>query len=125
MSGASDHRMALPGVLTHSEARSAVAALSHAAAGAAAGADWVIDASALDHFDSTALTVLLEAQRLAAAKQRRLSIHAAPAKLVQLAGLYGLSEVLDFGSGRDAGTDSSGGSPLAAEPGAAPDLVSV
>ena len=54
----------------------------------------VLDASALQQFDSSALAVLLECQRLAQASGRGFAVHGAPAKLAQLAKLYGMDELL-------------------------------
>jgi phospholipid transport system transporter-binding protein len=54
----------------------------------------VIDASALQQFDSSALAVLLECQRLAQASGRSFVVRGAPAKLGQLAQLYGMDELL-------------------------------
>jgi phospholipid transport system transporter-binding protein len=54
----------------------------------------VIDASALQQFDSSALAVLLECQRLAQASGRGFAVRGAPAKLDQLAKLYGMDELL-------------------------------
>jgi phospholipid transport system transporter-binding protein len=54
----------------------------------------VIDASALRQFDSSALAVLLECQRLAQASGRGFAVRGAPAKLEQLAKLYGMGELL-------------------------------
>ena len=57
-------------------------------------AEAVIDASALQQFDSSALAVLLECQRLAQASGRGFVVRGAPAKLGQLATLYGMDELL-------------------------------
>ncbi len=54
----------------------------------------VIDASALTQFDSSALAVLLECQRLAQASGRGFAVRGAPAKLGQLAQLYGMDDLL-------------------------------
>ena len=54
----------------------------------------VIDASALQHFDSSALAVLLECQRQAQAWGRPFAIRQAPAKLAALAKLYGVDALL-------------------------------
>ena len=57
-------------------------------------AEAVLDASALQQFDSSALAVLLECQRLAQASGRGFAVRGAPAKLAQLAKLYGMDELL-------------------------------
>ena len=60
----------------------------------AADAAVEVDAGPLQHFDSSALAVLLEVDRLAAAWGRRFSIRSAPAKLAALAKLYGVDVLL-------------------------------
>ena len=54
----------------------------------------VLDASALQRFDSSSLAVLLECRRQAQTVGRTLRIHNAPAKLRQLANLYGVNDLL-------------------------------
>ena len=97
--------LVLPDRLTHREAPDAVRMLcqtlktesgKHGADRAAAVA---VDASALKHFDSSALAVLLECRRVAEAAGRGLEVRHAPAKLKQLARLYGLDEVLGVAAG--------------------------
>ena len=53
-----------------------------------------VDAAGLQQFDSSALAVLLECQRLAQASGRGFVVRGAPAKLGQLATLYGMDELL-------------------------------
>lgn len=53
-----------------------------------------IDASALQAFDTSAIALLLHAQRLAAAAGRQVVLVGAPDKLVQLATLYGVQGLL-------------------------------
>lgn len=69
-------RMLLQGLREHSEA------------------EVVIDASVLQRFDSSALAVLLEARRESLALGRRFSIRNLPQRLRNLAGLYGVLELL-------------------------------
>lgn len=98
--------LVLPASLTHREAPDAVRMLAqtirsetvggHAGDGRPA---LTIDASALTQFDSSALAVLLECSRLAAAAGRGLELRHAPAKLSQLARLYGLEGVLGVAAG--------------------------
>ena len=57
-----------------------------------------IDASALSHFDTSAIALLLHAQRGANARGIALQVQAVPAKLRELAGLYGVGELLPQGS---------------------------
>ncbi len=54
----------------------------------------VVDASGLQQFDSAALAVLIECRRLAQAWGRAFGVRQAPPKLVKLAGLYGVQELL-------------------------------
>lgn len=54
----------------------------------------VVDAGSLQQFDSSALAVLLEIDRLAQAWGRDFSIRSAPAKLAALAKLYGVDTLL-------------------------------
>ncbi|MGY4830725.1 STAS domain-containing protein [Sphaerotilaceae bacterium SBD11-9] len=53
-----------------------------------------IDASGLQQFDSAALAVLLECQRLAQAWGKGFAVRNAPAKLADLARLYGVDALL-------------------------------
>jgi phospholipid transport system transporter-binding protein len=92
--------LVLPGTLTHREAPDAVRMLGQVVqreadqGGPQAAVPVAIDASALTHFDSSALAVLLECRRLAAAAGRRIELRHAPRKLEQLARLYGLDDIL-------------------------------
>jgi phospholipid transport system transporter-binding protein len=62
------------------------------------GSSWVIDASALQQFDSALLSTLLEWQRAAKAQGLSLSLQGmstgVATRLRALAGSYGMSEVL-------------------------------
>ena len=53
------------------------------------GAEWEVDAGALAQFDSSALSVLLQARRQGARR-----VVNAPPKLAALAQMYGVAEVL-------------------------------
>ena len=53
-----------------------------------------IDASGLQQFDSAALAVLLECQRLALAWGKGFAVRNAPKKLAELARLYGVDTLL-------------------------------
>ena len=81
----------LPAVLTHAVASDFV--ISMAKDVARGQGEIVVDASALEQFDSSALAVLLECRRLALVAGRGFSVWNAPARLLQLAGVYGV-EVL-------------------------------
>ena len=56
--------------------------------------DPVIDASALQDLDSAAVALLLDCQRQAHARGKTLRVTGAPAKLGQLAQLYGVEALL-------------------------------
>lgn len=58
------------------------------------GAQVVIDASALQQFDTTALAVLLAVQRKAHALGKSLQLQDLPPRLADLARLYGVAELL-------------------------------
>ncbi len=55
-----------------------------------------IDASALRSVDSSTLALLLQARRLAQAAGRSVVVDSAPPKLLQLAQLYGVEELLSL-----------------------------
>ena len=78
-------RIALPPVATFEQAAALLAGLD--------GAD-EIDASALVDFDTSVLALLLEAQRRALARGGSVAVAGAPAKLVELARLYGVDTLL-------------------------------
>ena len=54
----------------------------------------VADATALERFDSSALAVLLDCRREALASGKTFSVKGMPARLRELAGLYGVAELL-------------------------------
>jgi phospholipid transport system transporter-binding protein len=90
--------MQLPATATLTEA-SALAKAAEAAVmqGVAPGGEralLVIDASALASFDTSLLAVLLHARRAALGAGCAFEITGAPAKLGQLAQLYGVAELL-------------------------------
>ena len=81
--------MKLPPELTLAQAASAWQALP------ADGSARVVDATALREFDTAALALLLQARRLAqAGGSPGFEVQGAPPKLVQLAQLYGVAELL-------------------------------
>ena len=57
-------------------------------------AEVVADASTLKTVDSSALAVLLACRREAMAAGKTFSVHGLPARLRQLAGLYGVAELI-------------------------------
>jgi phospholipid transport system transporter-binding protein len=89
----SDVATALPSSLTLRDAQAVLATLREAFA-ASAGPAWRVDASALTQVDTSALAVLLECSRMAAGGQRKLEVVGAPARLSELAHLYGVDGLL-------------------------------
>jgi len=83
--------MLLPAVLTQAQATQ-VAAQLQAAIQKHSGS-FVLDASALQQFDSSALAVLLTGLRAAAVKGIHLYILGLPARARQLAQVYGLADL--------------------------------
>ena len=83
----------LPATVTIAEATDAMRALAQSAP-REPGAELTLDASALVRFDTSALAVLLECKRIAQAGGKRFALVHAPARLVDLARLYGLAELL-------------------------------
>lgn len=61
----------------------------------AQAASVVLDASALSQFDSSALAVILACRREAMAAGKTFAVQSLPAKLNQLAELYGVAELID------------------------------
>ena len=89
----------LPERLTMADARATLAQLLPALRGAAVP---VIDAGPLKELDSAAVALLLECRRQAAAAGRPLTVTNAPAKLAQLAQLYGVAGLLGLQDGAPA-----------------------
>ena len=81
----------LPAVLTISEARVTSAQLRQAITTDPAP---VLDATGLQTLDTSAIAVLLDCQRTAAAAGKHLQVVGLPAKLMQLAELYGVDALV-------------------------------
>jgi phospholipid transport system transporter-binding protein len=79
--------LSLPAKLDHSQAASSWVEKARAA-------DWQIDASKLEAFDSSALALLLDLRRNAIGANCKLVLHNAPSRLKQLAMLYGVGELI-------------------------------
>jgi phospholipid transport system transporter-binding protein len=62
-----------------------------------------IDASALEKFDSSALAVLLQCRRDSVASGKSFAVTGQPLKLLELADLYGIGELLQSQSGSHIG----------------------
>jgi phospholipid transport system transporter-binding protein len=84
----------LPATLTAREARDTLRMLKQALEQERSENAVVVDAGPLQRFDSSALAVLLEIDRLAQAWGREFAIRSAPAKLAALAKLYGVDTLL-------------------------------
>lgn len=84
--------LTLPSTLTHEAAPAFVQSLAPLVQ--AQPAEVVADAGSLRKFDSSALAVLLECRRQALAAGKTFSVHGLPASLRQLAGLYGIAELV-------------------------------
>ena len=87
----------LPASLTLKDAQAVLESLRESFA-ADTGDTWRIDAGAVAQLDTSALAVLLECSRLAAAGNRRLEIVNPPARMSDLAHLYGVDELLGVGA---------------------------
>lgn len=88
--------LVLPARLTHDEAPACARMLAQALRSEPpppAGA--VADAGALDTFDSSALAVLLECRREALAMGKSFKVAGMPPRLRELAGVYGVAELLE------------------------------
>jgi phospholipid transport system transporter-binding protein len=85
--------LVLPAQLTHELAPASSRMLAQ---GLRSGAEpaVVADAGALTHFDSSALAVLLECRREALALGKSFSVARMPARLRELAALYGVAQLL-------------------------------
>ncbi len=83
----------LPADLTHDQAPACARMLAQAVQAEAVTAV-VADASPLQKFDSSALAVLLECRREALLQRKSFAVKALPARLRDLAGLYGVADLL-------------------------------
>jgi phospholipid transport system transporter-binding protein len=85
--------LSLPALLTHDQATACARSLDLGIR-AEQGDSVVIDASALEKFDSSALAVLLQCRRDSVASGKSFAVTGQPIKLRELANLYGISELL-------------------------------
>ena len=90
---ASTSATVLPASLTLRDAPAVLESLPRAFA-ADGEAVWRIDAAPVVQLDTSALAVLLECARMAAAGRRKLEIVGVPPRLGDLAQLYGVNELL-------------------------------
>ena len=89
----------LPAVLTHADVPAVLRLFREtlekaAATGTVDAAMLTVDGSALQQFDSSALAVLLECQRMARGRGRAFGVQSLPDKLTELARLYGVDGLL-------------------------------
>lgn len=84
--------LTLPAVVTQAQALQTAIGLK--AKVAAEARTVVLDASALTQFDSSALAVMLACRRDVLAAGKTFAVHGLPVKLSQLAGLYGVAELI-------------------------------
>jgi phospholipid transport system transporter-binding protein len=84
--------LSLPAVVTHAQALETARGLKVQVATQATAV--VMDAGALTQFDSSALAVILACRREALANGKSFAVQGLPAKLSQLAGLYGVAELV-------------------------------
>ena len=85
--------LVLPAELTQRQAKACLAMLLQGLR-ARKESSVVADASALSHFDSSALAVLLACRRESLAAGKTFGVRGLPPKLRQLAGLYGVGVLL-------------------------------
>jgi phospholipid transport system transporter-binding protein len=85
--------ISLPASLTLRDAQSALESLRQSFA-AGTGEAWRINAAPVTQLDTSALAVLLECARIAAAGHRKFEIVGASARLSDLAQLYGVDGLL-------------------------------
>ena len=86
----------LPATVTHAQAVEIARELGSQVA--LQSADVVLEASELHEFDSSSLAVMLACRREALALGKALSVHGMPARLRQLASLYGVAELVPAAS---------------------------
>jgi len=84
----------LPASLTLRDAAAAVDALRRDCEATAGEPVWRIDAAPLDQLDTSAIAVLLECQRIAAARKRTVELVGASRRLIDLARLYGVEALI-------------------------------
>ena len=85
--------LVLPSELTHRQASATLSMLLQALRGDQ-GPQLVVNAAALQVFDSSALAVLLECRREALAERKAFAVKGLPTALAGMAALYGVAELL-------------------------------
>ncbi len=89
--------LVLPPELTHRQASACLRLLLQGLQ-ALTGAQVVVDASALQRFDSAALAVLLACRRRALARGQAFAVKGLPAGLARMAQRYGIEDLLSEGA---------------------------
>jgi phospholipid transport system transporter-binding protein len=84
----------LPPTLTEREARDTLRMLRQAMDRESGQQQLIVDAAPLARFDSSALAVLLECRRLAQSTGRSFAVRNTPARLTEMAKLYGVDELV-------------------------------
>ena len=84
--------LSFPAVVTYKQAHETARLLKAEMASQAGGV--VLDARALTQFDSSALAAILACRREALALGKTFAVQNLPDKLSQLAGLYGVAELI-------------------------------
>ncbi len=85
--------IALPAELTQEQAASCLQTMRQGLS-LEKQAQIVVDGGALTRFDSSALAVLLEVRRQCQSSGKQFSVTGLPQQLLDLAGLYGVAELL-------------------------------
>jgi phospholipid transport system transporter-binding protein len=85
--------LVLPSELTSQQATACLQMLVQGMK-ASPSSDVVVDSAALARFDSSAIAVLMECRREALALGRKFAVAGMPARLGELAALYGVAELL-------------------------------
>ena len=85
--------LVLPSELTHDQAAACTRMLAQALR-SEEGGTVVADAAALERFDSSALAVLLDCRREALARGKSFAVSRMPARLRELASVYGVAGLL-------------------------------
>jgi phospholipid transport system transporter-binding protein len=85
--------LVLPAELTHKQASACLRMLVQGLP-SQTGSDVLVDAASLKRFDSSALAVLLEFRRASVARGKGFEIRGLSSRLVDLASLYGVAELL-------------------------------
>jgi phospholipid transport system transporter-binding protein len=84
--------LSLPVELTHDQAKTCLAQL--VAGLDTEGASVIVDAKALERFDSSALAILLELRRICLRAGKSMRVQGSPKHLTDLATLYGIEGLL-------------------------------